>query len=134
MILQGMGNSLAQGIKIPVVISLPGMIFSLIVAMGISILSAWIPAYRASKMPIKDVIFGTVEEKHIPKPVIILIGVIVFIISSLLPRLVKGKILYLAGGLSLLGLIVATILLIPILANLASFVLETVYGKVLGNK
>ncbi len=41
--------------------------------------------------------------------------------------------LYLAGGFSLLGLIAATILIVPLLTNLMAMGLEHIYGAVLGN-
>lgn len=40
----------------------------------------------------------------------------------------------LAGGFSLLGLIAATIIIIPMLTNLFASVLERVYGSLLGNE
>lgn len=45
-----------------------------------------------------------------------------------------GNLLMLAGGFSLLGLIAATIIIIPMLTNLFASVLERVYGSLLGNE
>jgi hypothetical protein len=42
--------------------------------------------------------------------------------------------LYLAGGFSLLGLIAATILVIPIFTNILSGVFERFYGAIAGNE
>lgn len=134
LILQGMGNSLSLGIEIPVVISIPGILFSFFVAVLVSLLSAWLPVRKASRLPIKDVVLGTVEEKHIPRPLIIGMGIILFIVSVILPKLASGNMLYLAGGFSLLGLIAATILIIPLLTNVISFGLERLYGVFAGNE
>lgn len=109
-----MGKSLSQGIEIPIVISIPGVILSFAVAVIVSLFSAWLPVRRASRLPIKDIILGTVEEKHIPRPLIVGIGIVLFIMSALLPHFASGTMLYLAGGFSLLGLIAATILVIPV--------------------
>ena len=133
-ILRGMGKSLAQGIEIPVIISLPGMIVSFAVALLASLLSAWLPVKRASRLPIKDVVLGTVEERQIASPVIVGIGVALFLLSVSLPKLASGKLLYLAGGFSLLGLIVAAILMIPVLTNKIAAVLERLYGVVFQNE
>lgn len=134
LILQGMGQSLCQGIEIPVVISPSSILFSFVVAVVASLLSAWLPVRRASRLPIKDVVLGGVEEKRVPQRFIVGAGVALFILSIILPKLASGKMLYLAGGFSLLGLIAATILIVPQLTNLLSMGLEHLFGAVLGNE
>ncbi len=134
MILQGMGQSLTQGIEIPVVISLPGVLLSFSVAVVVSLLSAWLPVRRASCLPIKDVVLGTVEEKHIPRRFIVGIGIVLFVGSAFLPNMASSNILYLAGGFSLLGLIAATILIIPLVTNLITMGLERLYGLIFKNE
>ncbi len=57
-----------------------------------------------------------------------------FILSILLPRISPENTLYLAGGFSLLGLIVATIVLIPLITDIMSIVFEFVYKNILGNE
>ena len=133
LILQGMGQSLSQGIEIPIVISPLSIIFSFAVAVIVSLLSAWMPVRRASRLPIKDVVLGSVEEKQVPRRFILGAGVVLFVISIILPKLASGNMLYLAGGFSLLGLIAATILIVPLLTNLMAMGLERIYGAVLGN-
>lgn len=133
LILRGMGNSLSQGIEIPVVISPFSILVSFTVAVIVSILSAWLPVRRASRLPIKDVVLGSVEERRVPRRFIIGIGVVLFVVSILLPKLASERLLYVAGGFSLLGLIAATILIVPLLTNLVSGGLEYLYGALLGN-
>ena len=133
-ILQGMGKTLSQGIEIPVMISLPGVFLSFAVSVIVSLLSAWLPVRRASRLPIKDVVLGTVEERHIPRPLIVGMGIVLFAVSALLPHFASGNMLYLAGGFSLLGLIAATILVIPIFTNIAGAGLEHFYGVIAGNE
>lgn len=86
------------------VISPFSMISSFAVALGVSLLSAWLPVKRASRLPVKDVVLGSVEEKHIPRRFIVGAGVLLFAVSLVLPKLASGNMLYLAGGFSLLGL------------------------------
>ena len=133
-ILQGMDKSLSQGIEIPIVVSVSGIFLSFSVAVIVSLLSAWLPVRRASRLPIKDVVLGTVEEKHTPHRLIIGTGIALFIISVLLPKIASGNLLYLAGGFSLLGLIAATILIIPLFTNGIATVLERLYGVVFQNE
>ncbi len=133
-ILQGMDKSLSQGIEIPIVVSVSGIFLSFSVAVIVSLLSAWLPVRRASRLPIKDIVLGTVEEKHTPHRLIIGTGIALFIISVLLPKIASGNMLYLAGGFSLLGLIAATILIIPLFTNGIATVLERLYGVVFQNE
>lgn len=132
--LHGLGNSLEQGISIPTVISPIVIISSAIVAIIVSLLSSYVPIKKTSQLPIKDVVLGTVEEKNISNRTIFCIGVIVLFLSILLPRITIENTLYLAGGFSLLGLIVSTIILIPFFTNTMSTVFEFIYEKIWGNE
>lgn len=133
LLLQGMDQSLSQGIQIPVIIPAYSILFSFAAAVIVSLLSAWLPVRRASRLPIKDVVLGHVEENHIPRRFIIGAGTVLFAASIILPKLVSGKALYLAGGISLLGLIAAAILTVPLMTDLISRGLEVIYCAVLGN-
>nr|UWI51981.1 FtsX-like permease family protein [Clostridioides difficile] len=132
--LHGLGNSLEQGISIPTVISPIVIISSVAVAIIVSLLSSYIPIKKTSQLPIKDVVLGTVEEKNISNRTIFCMGVIVLFLSILLPRITTKNTLYLAGGFSLLGLIVAAIILIPFFTNTMSTIFEFIYEKILGNE
>jgi putative ABC transport system permease protein len=136
LILDGLGESLALGIEIPMVVSPLNIVLSCLVAAAVSLLSAYIPIRRASRLPVKDVVLGTVEEKSASNKTKILIGTALFILSVILPQLAgkDDKLLMAAGGFSLLGLIAGTIIIIPLIANALSCVLERVYGKILGNE
>ncbi|VIF62472.1 ABC transporter permease [Clostridioides difficile] len=134
LMLHGLGNSLEQGISIPTVISPIGVIISVIVAIIVSLFSAYIPVKKASHLPIKNIVLGTLEEKNVSNRSILFIGSIMFILSVLLPRISPENTLYLAGGFSLLGLIVATIVLIPLITDIMSIVFEFVYKNILGNE
>lgn len=134
LILRGMGQSLSQGIEIPIILSPLGVALSVTVAVSVSLLSAWLPVRRASRLPVKDVVLGHVEERSVPRPIIIGAGAMLFGLSIALPKLASGKALYPAGGLSLLGLIAATLFIVPSLTNLTSKGLERLYGALLGNE
>jgi putative ABC transport system permease protein len=137
LILEGLGKSLALGIDIPMVVSPLNILLACMAAAVVSILSSFIPIRKASRLPIKDVVLGTVEEENISHKAKFVLGAVLFILSIILPRMVNknsGDLLMLAGGFSLLGLIAATIIIIPIITDLFSAVLERVYGLVLGNE
>ena len=82
----------------------------------------------------KDIVLGTAEEPHTSIRFLTSVCVIVFLISMLLPRLVSGPMLYLAGGLSLLGMTASAVLLVPMLTNLCSTALTPLYRSLLGNE
>ncbi len=137
LILDGLGASLSLGIAIPIVVSPLNIALAWLVAVAVSLLSAYIPIRRASRLPVKDVVLGTVEEKVISNKIKLSFGIALFILSLLLPRIGGDKnsnLLMAVGGFSLFGLIAATMIVIPLIANAASIVLERVYEKVLGNE
>lgn len=132
--LHGLGKSLEQGIAIPTVIAPVGVAVSVSAAIIVSLLSAYIPVKRASRLPIKDVVLGTVEEKNVSNSTVLGIGIVMLLVSVILPRIAPDQLLYIAGGFSLLGLIAAAIMLIPLFNDLASVILELLYEKIWGNE
>ena len=133
-ILQGMSRSLSQGIEIPAVITPFSVIFSFAVAVSASLLSAWLPIHRTNRLPVKEVVLGITEEKQISGRLTAAAGILLFLFSVILPRTVSGNMLYLMGGISLLGLIAAAIILVPLLTDRTAVVLERIYGIILGNE
>ena len=133
-LLQGMGENLSQGMEIPIVISVYGLFSSFAVAVTVSLLSAWIPVHRASRLPVKEVVLGNVEEEPVSRPLVLITGAALFFLSVILPKAAPENLLYPAGALSLLGLLCAAIMLIPLLTNAASRSLEFLYGFFPGNE
>ncbi|MBO1307694.1 FtsX-like permease family protein [Enterococcus sp. 669A] len=132
-LLYGMSDTASYGIEIPLVVSPLNVIFSCGVAIIVSVLGAYIPVKRASKLPVKDVVLGTVEEKPVSNQKILLLGLLLFIISIILPRITSGEMVTVAGGVSLITLLVGAIMIVPLLINAMSQVLEKVYGLLFGN-
>lgn len=85
--LHGLGKSLEQGISIPTVIAPVGVAVSVSAAIIVSLLSAYIPVKRASRLPIKDVVLGTVEEKNVSNSTVLGIGIVMLLVSVILPRI-----------------------------------------------
>ncbi len=92
------------------------------------------PIHRTSRLPVKEVVLGITEEKQISGRLTAAAGILLFLFSVILPRTVSGNMLYLMGGISLLGLIAAAIILIPLLTDRTAVVLERIYGIILGNE
>lgn len=137
LMLEGLGESLKIGIEIPMVVSPMNILLSCIVAVAVSLLSAYIPIRRASRLPVKDVVLGMVEEKKTSNKTKLGFGIVLFILSialTMIPGDKNNNLHMAAGGFSLLGLIVATIIVIPLIADTLSYVFERIYGVVLGNE
>lgn len=129
--LNGLGNSLSQGIDIPMIVSPLNIAIACLVAIVVSVLSAWLPVKNTSRLPVKEVVLGTVEEKTVSSAKLSLIGAVLLALSIILPHTVGtmgDKALILAGGFSLVGLLVATVIVIPMLTSGASYLLERVFG------
>lgn len=133
-ILNGLGSSISKGIEIPVVISNFGMAAAIVVAVFVSLLSAYLPIRKASQLPIKDIILGNIEDRKNYRPRIILLGIIMVISAIFLPYIVPDQFLYLAGGLSLIGFIAGTIMVLPNIINLFSIGMEYLYMLLFKNE
>jgi ABC-type antimicrobial peptide transport system permease subunit len=132
-LLYGMSGTASFGIEIPMVVPALNIVVAAGVAIAVSVLGAYIPAKRASRLPVKDVVLGAVEEKPTSNAKIMFFGFALFTVSVFLPRITSGNMLTLAGGLSLLMLIVGAISIIPLLIGAVSHALEIIYGAVFGN-
>jgi len=133
LILYGMSDTASYGIEIPMVVSPLNIMISVGAAIVVSILGAYIPIKRASKLSVKDVVLGTVEEKPVSHTKILMFGLVLFIVSIILPQITSGNMLTLAGGASLITLIIAAIIIIPLFITSISYIFEKVYGVLFGN-
>lgn len=136
-LLTGLGDSLSQGIAIPMIVSPVNILVVSLLAASVSVLSAWLPARRASRLPIKDVVLGKVETQSVSDGRKYLAGAALLALSIILPRVGRhlgDAVLFLTGGLSLAGLLTASILVIPGFTSLVSAALERAYGAVFGNE
>lgn len=132
--LLGFGNSESVGINIPMIVAPINIIVSCLTSILVSMLSAFIPIKHASKLPIKDVIFGTLEEKQVSNKAKLVFSIILIVLSTIMPRISSEKLLIPAGGLSLVFLIAAAILIIPFFTNGIAYLLERVYRYIFGNE
>lgn len=137
LILDGLGQSLSLGIDIPMVVKPMNIMLACMTGTVVSLFSAYIPVRRASRLPVKDVVLGKVEEKNTSNKVKLIFGIALFIVSVILPQIVgkeNNNLLMAAGGLSLLGMIASAVIVTPLFANVLFYMLERVYGKLLGNE
>ena len=136
LLLRGLGESLSQGIVIPMVVSPLNVLLSSAVAVLVPLLSAYIPARRASGLPVKEVVLGSVTQKRASTRVRLVVGTLMMMISIAAPRLLllENNGLFLVGGFSLLGILAAAILMIPPVVDGTAWVMEKLYGCCFGNE
>jgi len=67
--------------------NLAHMLTSFVLAIGVALISSWIPISRASKIPIKDLVLNTTHRGVSKKTWKIIVGIILFILSIILPRI-----------------------------------------------
>lgn len=124
--------TMPQSIEMPIVVS-PLTVLAAAVAVTVSLLSAYIPIRKISKLPVKDVVLGLVEEHTVSNRAKLALGTILFVISIILPNVAKDNLLIMAGGFSMLALIVAVIIVLPLIVTAFAVLLEHVYGTVFSN-
>lgn len=108
-------------------------IFTLLLAVLLSLASAWLPIAKASRLPVKDVVLGKMEgqvkiRKWQPVP-----GVAALIFILLVPPLASPDFALLAGLLSVVLASFGIVMLIPILTRAFIRIFEKLYGGIFGN-
>lgn len=131
--LDQLGASMPQGIEILPVVSLLTIFVAFAVAVLVSLLSAFIPIRRASKLPVKDIMLGLVEENTASNRAKLVWGTILLLLSIVLPNISSSDLLIIAGGFSLIALIVSVIIVIPLIVTTFATLLELIYGAIFGN-
>jgi ABC-type antimicrobial peptide transport system permease subunit len=136
LLLDGLGNSMTQGISIPMIVSPENYLLACGTAVVTSVMSSWIPVKRVSRLPVKEVVLGLAEEQVMPDRKRFIFGAAFIVLSILVSqasRLMDGNIQLMMGGFSILGLLVAAITVIPAVVSGASALFEHIYGRLLGN-
>ncbi|HCC07044.1 MAG TPA: hypothetical protein DEP72_02595 [Clostridiales bacterium] len=123
-----------RGMSIELGIQMSNVIYSFMIAVGISFASAYIPIKKASKLPLKDVIFGKLEEDSEGKKKRYKIKVVTLILAIILPYVVPSSMVIPAGILSILLIIIMLLQIVPVLLQAVTFFIEGIYEKLFGNE
>ncbi|MBC7764846.1 MAG: ABC transporter permease [Hyphomonadaceae bacterium] len=129
-------SSLAPQGSMKVALSLQpsNIIGCMILAVLISFVSAYIPIRKASRLPLKDVVLGTVAPPVKGKYVKLILGVLLYIASLVLPFIVPSSLVGLVGGVAIFTLVTSTLFITPLLVRGIIFILEPFYDKIFGNE
>jgi putative ABC transport system permease protein len=134
LMLNKLSTIMPEGMDIGISASTSSIIFALLLAVIVSMFSAYIPARRVSKLPVKDIVLGNVEPKATSKKLKLILGINLLALSMLLPYIVPQKFANIVGGVSIFMLVISTVLVIPLLTVLIVKLLEVLYGVIFGNE
>ncbi|OGO87268.1 MAG: hypothetical protein A2Y24_03965 [Clostridiales bacterium GWE2_32_10] len=123
-----------RGMDIELGIQMGNVIYSFMVAVGVSFFSAYIPIKKASKLPLKDVIFGKLEEDGYGKKKKYKLKVAILICAIVIPYIVPSSLVIPVGVLSILVIIIMLLQVVPVLLRVVTFMLEGIYGSLFGNQ
>ena len=123
-----------EGQKVSMAIDSGNIIASLILAFMVSLVSSYIPIRKASKLPLKDIVLGTLETKKKKKHRKLIFGSILFILSLILPYIVPRSIASLVGGLCIFTLVTSTLMIIPLITKSLVLLFENIYAFLFGNE
>jgi putative ABC transport system permease protein len=126
-------GAIIKGLTIDIYFSNSNIILSFILAVVVSVISAYIPIRRTSKLPVKDIIFGVTERKSKTKVLKIILGFILLTISLIVPNIVPVDNLTTAAGICLFTIVIAFILIVPVIVKLFVFIFEKIYS-IFGNE
>lgn len=125
-----------RGMKIDMDITLSNVLISFALAFIISMVSAFIPIYKASKLPLKDLVLGTVEIKQSNKKKNkrLMAGIAIAFLSVLLPFVVPVNLVVSVGGLCILTLVSSMLYSTPFFVKVITLLLEGLYYRLFGNE
>ncbi|HAN09080.1 MAG TPA: hypothetical protein DCP90_00520 [Clostridiales bacterium] len=123
-----------RGLSIELGIQMSNVIYSFMVAVGISFFSAYIPIKKASKLPLKDVIFGKLEEDSEGKKKKYKVKLAILICAIIIPYVVPSSLIIPVGVLSILLIIIMLLQIVPVLLRVVTFLLEGVYERLFGSQ
>ncbi len=134
LIFNQLSSGMMSGLEMKVVASKVNVMLTFISAVVVSMLSAYLPVKRVSNLPLKDVVLGAVDVKNVSNKFKLTSGIVMFIIAVVLPYTADERFLKIAGGTSLLILLISSLILIPLLTAALSTVFEKIYEVFFGNE
>lgn len=124
---------LGGAIDVKVDISTLNLMLSFILAVGVSIISSWIPIKRVSRIPIKDLVLNTTEPKSKKKGKRLIIGIILLGLGLILPRIAPHSWAFVLDLSAILMSSIGLIMLVPYISNAFLNIFTGLYSLIFGN-
>ena len=109
------------------------LLFTFLMALLLCLVSSVRPIMSVHRIAVKDIILNMVENAKTNKKLRALTGFVLLIICSLAPLLVRGKNSMYLNALCIVGVLAASVLIVPFLVHSLIWLLERVYGALFGN-
>lgn len=117
-----------------VVFTITHILSSFILAVVVALVSSWLPIYKASKIPIKELVLNKIEGKHRKKRWKLFAAIIMMALSLILPRTTPNNIAMIISITSLLFSTTALIILVPQITVFLLRIFESLYSYIFGNE
>lgn len=122
------------GMSISMTLEPSNVIMSFALAFLISLASAYIPVRKASKLPLKDLVLGTLKERETNGRKKTLLGLALLSVSVILPFIVPKSLVLAVGALCIFILVTSILFIVPLLVKGFVVVFEGLYDVLFGNE
>jgi putative ABC transport system permease protein len=123
----------ASKLKVEMAYGAPQILFALGMSVVLSVLSALAPILKISKIALRDVVLGNIESKYKKKTYKYFIGLLLVIISFVLPQMNLGSVSMIINIACLLILCVGVVFLVPLFTDFMLIILDKVITPIFGN-
>lgn len=134
LLIKGSSNDWMNAVETRLVVTPLQMVMALVVAFSLSVASAAIPIIKASRLPIKDVVLGSVDDRIHNRPWRYIIGGIMIVAGGSAPHFVPESLLMPVGSVSIFIVIIGTSMALPWLVkklvNAAAVLNRKLFGNV----
>lgn len=133
MLVNGTADEWMKAVDTRIVVSSGQIILALASAFLLAVISAMIPVLKASRLPIKDVVLGLVDDHIRYRPGRYITGAALILIGGVTPHFLPPDLLLSAGTTSIFLIIVGCVMVIPWLVkrlvNAAAWINRRVFGN-----
>ena len=110
------------------------LIRAFLLAVGVAVISSWIPIARVSKIPIKELVLNLVDSHRSPKRWKSLVAVLLLAAGAALPRVMPHAMAMPASLLGLAATNTGVVMAVPLMTRLFLVISGPLYGFIFGNE
>lgn len=123
-----------KGLSISVPISPLKLLYTIMFAVVLCLVSSILPILKVSRIPVKDIVLNAMEYVNPKKTRKLIIGIVLLLFGLILPHYTPKAFLMPIGLLCMLASSAGIVILVPFITSAFIKVFETVYLHVLGNE
>lgn len=115
-------------------ISISNLLTSFILAVGVAVISSWIPIKRVSKISIKDLVLNITESKAEKDSRRLIVGAILFGLGAIFPRIAPNSFAMILNISGILLTSISLIMFVPYITKAFLKMFSKIYTLVFGNE